>query len=77
MPAGVQKFRQNKKKQAHLEKSQQIFESSFKEVDPDVLDADIRVPPIIYVANKAEDDFEGDIEEIFYKFQEFNPKKET
>ena len=42
------------------------FQKQFKNVDDLFVAGDVKVPKIIYVANKAEDGYEGDILGEFY-----------
>ena len=44
-----------------------LFRKKFKTVTP--LTEDIKVPPMIYVANKSEDNYLGDILDDFYKLK--------
>ena len=44
------------------------FKRSFKNLDESILNSDIKVPEIIYIANKAENGFgEGDLLADFYR----------
>lgn len=49
------------------EKREQEFKSSFKNIDNILVDQDIKIPEIIYLANKTENGFEGDVLSDFYK----------
>jgi hypothetical protein len=43
------------------------FKKSFKNIDEIYLDQDVKVPEILYLANKSENGFEGDLLSDFYK----------
>jgi Na+-translocating ferredoxin:NAD+ oxidoreductase RnfG subunit len=49
-----------------MAKLQEDFEKKFKNFDELFVAGNIKVPEIIYVANKAEDGYEGDILGEFY-----------
>lgn len=46
---------------------QQNFQREFRNLDELFEDGNVKVPPILYVANKSEDGFEGDILGDFYQ----------
>ena len=49
------------------EKREEEFKKSFKNVDQMLVNSDVKIPEIIYLANKSENGFEGDILSDFYK----------
>jgi hypothetical protein len=49
-----------------MEKITRNFESQFKNLDELFINGEVRVPKILYLANKAEDGFEGDLISDFY-----------
>ena len=50
-----------------IQKLTEDFQKKFKNVDDLFVAGDVKVPKIIYVANKAEDGYEGDILGEFYQ----------
>lgn len=71
LPSKVQKFRARAEKNKHrLKQAEENFKKEFKKLDPSLLSDNLRVPPIIYVANKAENDL-LDKEEFEEKFADF------
>ena len=68
LPSKVQKFRNRAfKNRIRLKAAEDNFKKQFKSIDPSLLNENMRVPPIIYVANKAENDMldKSEIEEKF------------
>ena len=45
----------------------QEFKKAFKDLDRDLIDSKIKIPEIIFIANKSEDGYEGDLLGDFYK----------
>jgi len=43
------------------------FKKSFKNIDNEFIDMEMRVPEIIFLANKSEDGYEGDLLGDFYQ----------
>jgi len=71
VPNNVMKFRQrSEKNKARMKKAEEQFRRSFRHINHKILDEEIRLPPIIYVANKAENDLQDklEFEEKFHLF---------
>lgn len=48
------------------DKKVEEFRKSFKNLDEMFTDSDVKVPEIIYLANKSENEYEGDVLADFY-----------
>jgi hypothetical protein len=67
MQGGIDEKSSFDKKQFYKEKREEEFKKSFKNLDSILINQDVKVPEILYLANKAENGFEGDILSDFYK----------